>query len=258
MELEETIADIEACNSINELKSTLKRISQGYGFESFSFLDTGAPHLDAPFNFGTLRDDFRDDYLSEGFIHIDPCIPVARRSNLPFAWGDVPMRKNDGVRKSGHQKIMEFTYDHGYSEGFVVPFHFADTLGRVNSAVVSFYWSSKLDQFRFMISRKKRELHFIMVYWAQRAVDIVGDELRDGARFTSKDAAFGRELILTDRERDVLSWAGRGKTALDTAEILMLSEETVKTHIRNALTKLDANNKTHGVAKAIYLGLIDV
>jgi LuxR family quorum sensing-dependent transcriptional regulator len=45
---------------------------------------------------------------------------------------------------------------------------------------------------------------------------------------------------------------------MDTADILTLSEETVKTHIRNALTKLGANNKTHGVAKAIYLGLIDV
>ena len=61
---------------------------------------------------------------------------------------------------------------------------------------------------------------------------------------------------MTDRERDVLSWAARGKSVLDTADILILSEDTVKTHIRNALTKLGANNKTHGVTKAIYLGLI--
>jgi DNA-binding CsgD family transcriptional regulator len=65
---------------------------------------------------------------------------------------------------------------------------------------------------------------------------------------------FEREL--TDRERDVLSWAGRGKSVLDTAEILKLSEDTVKSHIRNALKKLDATNKTHAVTKAIYLNLI--
>ncbi len=56
----------------------------------------------------------------------------------------------------------------------------------------------------------------------------------------------------------MLSWAARGKTAHDTSDILSLSEDTVKTHIRNALHKLDATNKTHGVTKAIYLGLIDI
>lgn len=258
MNFDESIAEIESCGTTTELKKALKRISEDYGFASFSFIDIGAPHLDRPFNFGTLRDDFRDGYLSNGFVHLDPCIPVARRSNIPFAWGEVPVHQYNGVRKSGHQKTMEFTYDHGYQEGFVVPFHFADQIGRINSAVVSFYWSSRIDKFKFLISNKKNELHLIMVYWAQRAVDIVGEEFRDGARFTPKDVILGEHRPLTDRERDVLSWAARGKTAVDTAEILCLSEETVKTHIRNALDKLGASNKTHGVAKAIYLGLIDV
>ena len=80
--------------------------------------------------------------------------------------------------------------------------------------------------------------------------------MREGARFAPKNIGdlMGEEL--TDRERDVLSWAGRGKSVLDTADILELSEDTVKTHVRNALKKLNANNKTHAVTKAIYLGLI--
>ena len=56
----------------------------------------------------------------------------------------------------------------------------------------------------------------------------------------------------------MLSWASRGKTVPDTAEILSLSEETIDTHMRHAMHKLGANNKTHAVVKAIYLGLIDV
>jgi LuxR family quorum sensing-dependent transcriptional regulator len=153
---------------------------------------------------------------------------------------------------------LEFAYDHGYQEGFIVPFHYSDPLGRINSSLIVFYWSSKGKQFKFLLSFKRYEMHFIMIYWAQRAVDIIGDQHRDFARFTPKDASFGMPNRLTDRERDVLSWAGRGKTAMDTADILTLSEESVKTHIRNALTKLGVNNKTHGVGKAIYLGLIDV
>ena len=109
-----------------------------------------------------------------------------------------------------------------------------------------------------MISRKKFDLHIIMIYWAQRAVDIVGREFRDGARFTGRGIAFDGDEALSDREREVLSWAARGKSALDTSEIMTLSEQTVKTHIRNAVSKLRANNKTHAVTKAIYLGMIDL
>ena len=53
-------------------------------------------------------------------------------------------------------------------------------------------------------------------------------------------------------------WAGRVKTTSTTADILKISEETVETHVRNAIRKLGATNKTHAVAKAIYLGLIDL
>jgi LuxR family transcriptional regulator, quorum-sensing system regulator BjaR1 len=151
---------------------------------------------------------------------------------------------------------MEYALDFGFHDGFIVPFHFSDSLGRVNSSLVVFFWSDTANKFRFLISRKKYEMHIIMICWAQRAVDIIAEQMREGVRFAPKNIGdlIGEEL--TDRERDVLSWAGRGKSVLDTADILELSEDTVKTHIRNALKKLNANNKTHAVTKAIYLGLI--
>lgn len=257
MNLEDTITRIEACHSIEELKQTLQVITEIYGFSSFNFFDTGATHADVPFFMGTLRPDFLNGYIEQNLLAVDPCVSRARRSNVPFTWSEVPVPQNKGVRKSGAQKTMEFAYDHGYREGFVVPFHFSDSIGRLNSSLIVFFWANSLQRFTFMISRKKYDLHIIMIYWAQRAVDIVGEQMRDGARFAVRDSPLPEAQVLTDRERDVLSWAARGKSALDTAEILRLSEDTVKTHIRNALNKLGANNKTHGVTKAIYLGLID-
>ncbi len=79
-----------------------------------------------------------------------------------------------------------------------------------------------------------------------------------GARHRFRVAEQNDAIALTNRERDVMSWAARGKTLQDTADILKLSTETVETHIKNALRKLDATNKTHGVAKCIALGLIDL
>ena len=94
----------------------------------------------------------------------------------------------------------------------------------------------------------------------------------DGAGYTSSIASLANSAfswmkakrasalapVSRSTERDVLSWASRGKTVPDTAEILSLSEETIDTHMRHAMHKLGANNKTHAVVKAIYLGLIDV
>jgi len=106
------------------------------------------------------------------------------------------------------------------------------------------------------LSRKKHEISIVMIYWAQRAADLVGESFRGGARFAPVDLA-PEAQTLTDRERDVLSWAARGKTAKDTADLMHVSEMTVNTHIRNAIGKLGANSKTHAATKAIYLGLIN-
>jgi DNA-binding CsgD family transcriptional regulator len=152
---------------------------------------------------------------------------------------------------------MEFALDFGFHDGFIVPFHFSDSLGRINSSLVVFFWSDEKSKFQFLISRKKYEMHIIMIYWAQRAVDIISEETRGGPRFAPKNASYSIDQTLTDRERDVLAWAGRGKSVLDTAELLKLSEDTIKSHMRNAMKKLNANNKTHAVTKAIYLGFIN-
>ncbi len=257
MDLEQAVSAIESCETIDALKTTLQSVCEDYGFESFNFLDTGATHLDAPFYIGTLGANFLQGYIDNKLIHVDPCILRARRTNTPFVWSEVSFSHYSGPRKSGALKTMEFAHDFGFQEGFIVPFHFSDSIGRINSSLIVFFWSDPASKFRFLISRKKHEMHIIMIYWAQQAVDIIGHTIRDGARFAAKAVNQFVDQTLTDRERDVLAWAGRGKSVLDTAEILKLSEDTVKTHMRHAMQKLDANNKTHAVTKAIYLGLIN-
>ena len=48
MRLEEAIADIERCNSMDELQITLQRIIDHYGFAAFTFIDAGQPHAGYP------------------------------------------------------------------------------------------------------------------------------------------------------------------------------------------------------------------
>lgn len=63
-------------------------------------------------------------------------------------------------------------------------------------------------------------------------------------------------IKLTARETEVLRWAGDGKTAAETADILGVAERTVIFHIDNALRRLGAANKTAGVLKAAMLRLL--
>ena len=56
---------------------------------------------------------------------------------------------------------------------------------------------------------------------------------------------------LTSREREVLTHVARGASARQIAEAASLSPETVRTHLRNAMRKLDASSRPHAVALAI-------
>lgn len=61
---------------------------------------------------------------------------------------------------------------------------------------------------------------------------------------------------LTLRELECLTWAARGRTTAEIAELLHRSAETVEFHLSNAMTKLDARNRAHAVAIACVRGMI--
>ena len=63
---------------------------------------------------------------------------------------------------------------------------------------------------------------------------------------------------LTPREVDVLRLVAGGNANKQIAAKLSLTEETVKSHMRNILGKLGANDRTHAVTIGLKRGIIDV
>jgi DNA-binding NarL/FixJ family response regulator len=61
---------------------------------------------------------------------------------------------------------------------------------------------------------------------------------------------------LTQRERDVLRLLAEGMSNEQAGQQLFISAETVRTHVRSAMGKLDADTRTQAVATAIRLSLI--
>lgn len=65
-------------------------------------------------------------------------------------------------------------------------------------------------------------------------------------------------LAITRREREVLHWVSQGRTKNEIAEILELSESSVKRHCENIFRKLESKTLASAVAKAVKMGLIDL
>lgn len=62
--------------------------------------------------------------------------------------------------------------------------------------------------------------------------------------------------LLSEREVEVLKCLARGQTTAQIANGLFISENTVKTHIRHILEKMEVNNRAEAVARAAQMDLL--
>jgi len=63
---------------------------------------------------------------------------------------------------------------------------------------------------------------------------------------------------LTPREREITTLLAEGRDGREIAERLVLSPETVRTHIRNAMERTNAHTRAHLIAIALRERLIDL
>jgi DNA-binding NarL/FixJ family response regulator len=63
---------------------------------------------------------------------------------------------------------------------------------------------------------------------------------------------------LSTRELDVLQRIAKGNSNRRVATQLSISEDTVKTHMKNIMSKLGANDRTHAVMIALKRGMIEM
>lgn len=84
---------------------------------------------------------------------------------------------------------------------------------------------------------------------------------------TYMDARLGSALLsrssteqvheLSPRQREIFDLLAQGLTGAQIAKRLFISSETVRTHIRNAMAKLEARTRVHAITLALQLKEID-
>ena len=92
-----------------------------------------------------------------------------------------------------------------------------------------------------------------------RAIEKVaaGESFVDPALMPSFLTGKDQQEMLTSREREILQLLADGMSNADAAARLFISQETVKSHVRHILAKLEADTRTHAVAIALRDAMID-
>ena len=75
-------------------------------------------------------------------------------------------------------------------------------------------------------------------------------------RAVTQVSSSGHSSGLSQREYEVLKCMARGKTTNQIGGELFISENTVKTHVRHILKKMNASNRTEAVSQAAKLGIL--
>jgi DNA-binding NarL/FixJ family response regulator len=88
--------------------------------------------------------------------------------------------------------------------------------------------------------------------------DVHAGRKRIGQEVAEQLANYAVDDALTTREVEVLCLIAAGNSNKAVADRLGLSEDTVKGHVKNILSKLGANDRTHAVTIGIKRGIISV
>jgi LuxR family quorum sensing-dependent transcriptional regulator len=163
-----------------------------------------------------------------------PIITMARHGLAPLTWTEgLRMFEPIGVDRWAYELSLKY----GMRDGLTCP------VG--GSRWVVMYWSRKVLSDK--LSPQLRALLFMAANFAAiRLEQIVGPDTQ----------RVGRQALLTPRELSVLRLSSNGFRTRKIAELLELGEETVRSHMKKAQSKLRAKDRLHAVAQALRLHLI--
>ncbi|MGO4573175.1 LuxR family transcriptional regulator [Microvirga sp. 2TAF3] len=205
-----------------------------FGFENF--IMTGLPHPEQRIEGLVLLKKWPVEwyqlYIRRNYDRNDPVIRLCRQTVQPFEWAEAPY---DAEIQPRAAEVMNGASEFGMQEGYCLPVH-----GLSGYEACLSMSGRHLD----LTSRTKPAIHLMAMYAFERVRQILSPPIRTNP--------------LTAREQETLRWAAVGKSALDTSEILGVTERTITAHIASACQKLNATNKTHAVARALQHRLIQI
>ncbi len=171
-----------------------------------------------------------------------PVTQACKRTMAPFYWDVGGSEAWDVGALREEQKNALRHYSSYSGAGVTVPVH------RPQGRAAYVTWISRSREQAQQLYTDHRDLLFLAAHYYVQWFDERYDHIQPEKP--------SDKVNLTARELECLTWASRGKTEEEIGMILGRSQATSRFHLRNAISKLNASNRTHAVAKACSMGLI--
>lgn len=242
--VENFIARSKHIRSFGELHSLMDDITRELGFDYFAL----AHHVDlssynpayryindsACIAVTTYPSDWIDEIIRDGMKENDPIRLICHRRTVAFAWNDIP----ELIPLTPEQRIKVQRVTTGIIDGYTVPAHFPDGTEGSGHFVVA--------GGRTIASTNLLMAQLVSMHAFHAANQIAG-------RAASTSAA---SPDLTSRQRDCVWLVSLGYSDRKIADLLAISIETVKQHLKESRDRLHAVNRAQLVVRAAYHGII--
>lgn len=229
---------VETVSCADDLAAAMTEICAALGFEHYAI----AHHVDlAGASPGAIRlhnypAQWADYYDANALGVSDPVHRASHVTSAGFRWSHMAAMIH--LTRSDH-RLLELGGMQGIGDGFTVPANVpGETLGSVSFA-----------------NRAGQPIDEPMLPLAQLA----GTFAFEAARRLWSIRKFQHEEeapVVTDRQRDCILWAARGKGDWEISRILGVSEETVARHIKQACARYGVSKRTSLVIRALFDGTV--
>ena len=176
-------------------------------------------------------------YVDRDYLRIDPVVLGCFQKFHPVDW-----KRLDWTSKAA-RAFRKDAIDHGVgNQGYSIPIRGPNgqfALFSVSRNCSDEEWSKFSDE-------NQRNLILIAHYFNQVALDMEEDRAPAAVRH------------LSPRETDALTYLAMGYARGQVADMLSISEHTLRAYIESARFKLSAQNTVHAIVKALNDGLIIV
>ena len=233
------VRDVRELEREDALESALADLSRDLGFRYFALTH----HVDVRRSGSAIRihnypDGWANWFDEQSLGGTDPVHRASNITSVGFAWSKLP----DMIALTAEdRRILDLARKEGLGEGFTVPAHVP---GEAHGSC-SFACASG-DPFS--------EQHLALL-------QLVGAFAFEAARRMRRDRISQGRVQLTDRQRDCVMWAARGKSDWEIAKVLGVSEATVGEHLRHAYERYGVGKRTLVAIHALFdgtIGFLDV
>jgi LuxR family quorum-sensing system transcriptional regulator CciR len=234
------VRDVRELKTQDELAEALGDISNDLGFRYFALTH----HVDVRKSSAAIRlhnypAGWAEWFDDQGLGQADPVHRASHMTSVGFSWSTledmIALTQTD-------RKVLEAARREGIGEGFTVPAHVpGEAHGSVSFAAET------------GITLRGDHLPLIQLVGA-----FAFEAARRIRRMREPASALPR---LTDRQRECLMWAARGKSDWEISQILGVSHETVIQHLKQARERYGVGKRTLLAVHALFdgsIGFLDV